>query len=350
MFNIYYDTEGGGGSGDEPTADNFDDIANEIEEELKPEEVEEGKELEEGKEIIEEEEEETEVEVSPYEELFASPDQAREIIQQARFFEQLSGTILGGSSQELLTELSQHEDTEAIARFSTNFLPSLQKVDSDLYDRVTAPVITSLLSAALRDSDIHSNNNLKNAVVLLAKYAFGRAELPDIKPLEVRKFSRRQENREERRPDNSQAQSFELNTLPEMIGGAKSKVLEKLTSRYPNEEIRDAVADKVMRRIGSELTKDSKHISRMNSLWRRAQAEGFNISSQKRLVDTYINSAYSKLPIALKLIGKTNNAQSSQKEAGRGSSSGTGKIDTSKIDWTKTTTKDYLDRKITYKK
>jgi len=296
--------------------------------------------------------------------LFPSYELAQDAKDQLRSFEAIRiSAVEEGDPTHLFSALSE-ANPAGFKKMVTNILPNLYQHAPQLYLEMTTPVLENMIRSAYKAGGETDNKNLQAAAQIFSKYLFGTLEIPQAKPKvadpEVARLSNeRQRDRLVRETEfKSEVQEIGTSNLRRHI----------LTGLDPEntipELVKDALVDKIMRQVGKALDKDGLHNNRMNALWELSAKHGFPREYRKKLAETYLRAAQAKMPaIRAKLRaevvggngGKTpvvrkeivKRPPPGKNVAGKVPLS---KLDPKKIDWSKTSDRDILSGKITYKK
>jgi hypothetical protein len=392
----------------DPLEDVLDDTSNEQEEEIEKvenkeleEENEEDDELEDKEEDKEEEElegdeedEDTEVIVKPrisdikkefpgiftkfpdlkdaffksyeYEKLFPTIDDAKEAFNDNEAYLNLRESVLSGNPELLLTGLKS-TDTEAYTLFTRRLLPTLFKNDKDLYTEVVTPAIEGLFKNAFKEAKKHSNENLENACLELVEHIFGSDELltknitytKELKATKPEEVTQRE----------TELYNSARNDCAEKID--KSIRLEIRKGLDPNNElvpfIRKSIISSVVRELDKQLGVDTKFQATQSARWGVAKRKGFDESSKRQLINAALARIKPMIPqlrekfknAALGSAKKrsddtreqiTRNTPNKREITGGNRNVGKGKLDSSKIDYSKTSDLDLFEDRVVLKR
>ncbi len=310
-----------------------------------------------------------------YAQLFPTVDDAKEASEKVTDFDNLADLFNSGREEDLVEFLGGVAKTPAtLVSLAGNFLPSLYKTNRDLYFQTTTPIGEALVRNAHARGVSEGNDNLKNAALVLAKWAFGdyqfatgekKSEPPQATQT---KDPRLEQEREEfyREKYNDTRNYIETNRLSKL----KSEIKRGLD---PNDVFNDFTSNLLMNQIideiGQELEKDQRHMSQMNSLWKQARKAGFAGNWKDRILTTYLSRARAIMPAirarnraeALKdkqqqsdktrqIAGKSSERKEVPGSGSSGTQRGDGRINTKAVDWGKTTDMDIINDRVTYRK
>jgi len=298
--------------------------------------------------------------------LFPSYELAQDAKDQLRSFEAIRiSSLEEGDPTHLFSALSE-ADPAGFKRMVGNILPNLFQHAPQLYLEVTTPVLENLVRTLYKEGETNDNKNLKAAAQIFSKYLWGSFDIPQAKPKvadpEVKRLSNERQQDLIRRENEFKEEVRDLG-----VSNLKQRILTGLDPEnvIPG-LVKEALVDRVLRETGRALDKDGLHNNRMNALWELAAKHGFAREYRKKLVETYIRAAGAKMPaIRAKLRAQVTGKQETKvpvikkeivKRPPPGKNNTTGgkvplsKIDPKKIDWSKTTDRDILAGKVTYKR
>jgi hypothetical protein len=288
-----------------------------------------------------------------YNKIFGSVEDATEAREKAQILDDISETTLKGDPTELIAALEKTERGRT-EQFATNLITQIRKTNADMYYRVTDPVIASALKAAETHAAKSGDKNLLLATKYLATFVFGDQEIPafggkkEIDP-ERAKFEEEKRQEQEKRYQENQKSIYDYTErkLDAMIREGLDP------DNVYNNFVREALADKVMSRIGQTLKADKAFQGQMTALWKQAHKNNFDRESKQKIAHTYLAKAKRIMPaIRSKIRGEavtTNGAPKKEGEKKILTSGGQGgeprKVipnDPKKINWNKVTDEDIL--------
>lgn len=291
-----------------------------------------------------------------YNKIYGSVEDAIEAREKAQILDEISATTLKGDPTELIAALEKTE-RGSTEQFATNLLTEIRRNNSDAYYRVTDPVIASALKAAESHASKSGDKNLLLATKYLSNFVFGAQEIPAFNGNQRKEKDPERIKFERERAAEQEARNQEHSKT---IYDYTEKKLDLLIregldpDNVYNEFVREALADKVMSRIGATLKADKAFQGQMSALWKKAHKEGFTRESKQRIAHTYLAKARRIMPaIRSKIRGEAKtdsngNNGSAQKKiiTSGGTGGGQGKKvipnDPRKINWKTTTDEDIL--------
>jgi hypothetical protein len=243
--------------------------------------------------------------------------------------------------------------------------------NSDLFVRAVNPVTKQLLWNALqkglknpdsRTKDGRPFSNLAAAAQHIHNFLFDTPEIQDPSQSRSRADDPERKQFEEERKHFEQERFKDLSgetqrTIGSQLGNLIIDGLDPKNSLTPF--IRNSIVDRVIEEIGSKLDKDSRHMAKMNSLWRRAKASGYPRAMANQIARAYLDSAKVLIPeIRNKIKSEAltgrfspNGGKSKVRKQippGRGVS--TSQVGSKRIDYSKTSDMDILEDRVTYRK
>src|SRR5437870_1618000 len=316
-----------------------------------------------------------------YTELFPTLDDAREAAENNETFEKLNDALVNRGDVSVLLDAVKEADPASVKRIATGFLDAVAKIDGALYVEAISPVIRRLAKNINEQGQkyLKRNKESEDGLALVAtarnimQFAFDDADAvekdePQVDPkITEREQELLQRENAIRLDKYNSAYSTVLNSATRHIENAIAEGLDP--NNTLNEFTRDTLVEKIRKEVESQVSNDQVHIRRMNSLWKRAEAEGYNRESLSRLISAYLERARPIIPsvrnkfrsIALK--GRASSQQEVEEEkplriANKGRSGrapdNDGKVrvrsvDSKKIDYRNTTDDDIFDGKIKLK-
>jgi hypothetical protein len=304
-----------------------------------------------------------------YGEVFASPEDAQEAAQRASYFNKIENSLASGSPVELLTDL-EAGNAEAYKKVVRNFLPAIKEKSMEMYAEITLPAINDVLRSAVRDAEGSENVNLRNAALHIAKYLYGKPEIPNAEgkkqephPEEEKLKNERQAFWQEKANDFSNECYSEGReaTLAEIAKGIDD---DKSTSPFLKKTLKEAIFNEV----DAQLGKDARHLRQINVLWRKAESTGFPKEVRREIINAYLRGAKALIPsVRQKLRAEAGigvvqpNGQPKQEQptpkrtnipaSGRSATGQAAKIPSARdVNWSKTSDMDFLNGRYTPKR
>lgn len=302
-----------------------------------------------------------------YSEIFPDPEAAREAAQIANYFNNLQDTILKGSPKELLKDI-QTTNKDAYKEIARNFLPTIREDSMELFAEITLPVVNDVLRSAIRDAEGSENTNLKNAALHIAKYLYGKPEIPELgakKDAPNPEAQRLQQERQQFWQEKAQDFSNECFT------NGREETLAEIAKGIDNDKsispfLKSTLKEKIFNEVDSLLGKDVRHLRQMNALWKRAESTGFPKEARREIINAYLRGAKALIPAVRQkfraeagLVPPTNGEQKQETtpkrtnipQSGGKPTGQAAKVPSARdVNWGKTSDLDFLNGKYTPKR
>jgi hypothetical protein len=309
-----------------------------------------------------------------YAEVFPTVEDAKESAEKAQTLDGFEEALIkNGSAIELFDSIA-NTSPKAIERFVDNLLPNLYKFNTDLFVRATAPVTKNILWNAFqqgsrnpdgRTKDGKPFSNLAAAAQHIHNFLFGDANIED--PSKSRRDTK---DDPERAQFEQERQNFEKERFKDLDSETQRVVGRQLGDLISNgldpknvmtPFLRNSIIEKVIDELGDKLKQDSRHMTKMESLWRRAKASGYPRGLATQIAKAYLDSAKLLVPEIRNKIksealkGKVASNNGNKRTAvpqsgGSGRKVSTDKVGAKQIDWSKTSDVDFLNDKVVLKK
>lgn len=295
-----------------------------------------------------------------YAEHFPTVEDAEEASAKTQVFNAIESELQQGKPELILRAVTGMGKLE---QFAEQLLPSIYQTNKDAFYRITQPILQDALFAAAQEGSKSGNKNLYLATQHLAQFLFGTPEVVSSRDSRVQQ---KQEDPEKIQLQREKAQFFQNKAIEFEQGVAREAhsllFREILDGLDPNNSLseftRKSMVREIYEQVGSELTKDSRHIATMNSLWKRANQTGLNPEMKERLVQAYIARAKELIPVIKGRVrqsasGKKVEAKSSPKRmSGNAAVTKTGAVPSNpkQIDWKSTSDLDILSGKANLRK
>src|SRR3990167_7548255 len=226
--------------------------------------------------------------------IFPTIHEAKFARERLEVFGQVEGALGSGDSSLILSSLGKN-NPEALAKFATDFLPTLLSGSQELYVKATVPIIRNAILSARREAKATGDKNLENAALLITKHIFGDFELPkDDAGRTTLDPEKEQFNREKR--EFYQRQTVEFvdsvkTTGVETLWGEVSRALKpyKLASF-----VERSATEAIMSDIFNELNGDRDHQNVMKQYWSEAQ-KGLSSELKSKLTSAFLRRARASL-------------------------------------------------------
>jgi AAA ATPase containing von Willebrand factor type A (vWA) domain len=302
--------------------------------------------------------------------VFGTPEEAKEATGKLELFDQVDASLTAGDPSTLVQALA---DTTA-KDFAKNIIPTLFKRSPELADAALRGPVLNILRRAVQKGrslgDTPQGKNLVNAARILNHMLFDSydiAEHDDVvidgKIKEERgKLQQREQEIFQQRHDELEEAVTDVcyrkleSTIYSSLEGKGNEKLTKLMKQY--------IVENTIKKLGQELESDEQHNAVMRSLWKRAGKDHFSRSHLSQIATAYLGRARNLIgPIRNRLrseaLGNGKSVSGNGRKVvtsprvgsgGTRSSGSGGKVDTRKVDWSKTSTEQALAGNYTFKK
>ena len=307
-----------------------------------------------------------------YSKVFPTVEDARGAAGDAESFNKFASLLSSGQREDFSEFLSGVKEAKGLESMAANFLPALYKQDSNLYFRITSPIGETMVRNAYNAAVQAGNENLKNAALHIAQWAFGDLDYAtgekrteDYQPAQAKTDPELERERNEFYATKYRdAQDYVQNNSRGKLINEIKRGLDPHNSL--TQTMQNLLVKEILNEMGASLERDARHMAIMNSLWKQAHRAGFAGDWKDRILTTYLSRARQIMPAIRSKIRegafKTEEAESverekiatkssDRKEIHAGGGKPNGKVPgASQIDWSRTSDLDILSDRITLKK
>ena len=117
-----------------------------------------------------------------YSKIFTNPDEARESVEELENFRGLSNHLLEGQISNLLEAVGR-TDANALAKLTSSFLPTLQKMNEGLFYKAMTPYFKGAIRNIIEEGKRTGNKNLEQSGYWVSNHLFGEKEPTLDKPI-----------------------------------------------------------------------------------------------------------------------------------------------------------------------
>ena len=300
---------------------------------------------------------------------FETIEDAKEAKEQSADYNFLQEIVAKGtpeSTKEFLDVMKENNE-DVYKGYVATFLPALLKADQDSYYAITLPLFQNVLRSAYNEGESSGNENLKGAALWLSKFIFNNIEYATGKKSfaglkiekkvidpEVNRFKEEQDKfwqdrLTETAQDVDRSATTKLNS--EIIKGFSEKDNDELS-----EIEKEYIVDKTRIKINEIISADKAHMTKMQTLWNNARKSGFSKQSRDSILSAFLSRAAIAIPevsksFIAKAKGKKEPSSETIEERSRevktrtGAGSGGGNRQPTKVDYSKMSDLDILNRK-----
>lgn len=221
-----------------------------------------------------------------YAEICGTVEDAKEMSDKAEMLDGFSGVIENGKFDVFVKALNDDQQ----GNFADRILPALHKVNRDLFIRATRPLFVEMFNKAYNSS---SDENMKNSVLNMCHYLFGKRELPKnfeqkIDP-EVEK-QKRELDQEKNRMVSEKFAGFQESVQSFVNTKLSTEIMGRLDPKMSDAH-KLSITNSILDDIDAELSSDQFHMSSMASFWRRAQKDNLNPEWRSKIITAYLGRA-----------------------------------------------------------
>jgi hypothetical protein len=247
---------------------------------------------------------------SQYTELFPTLEDAKEAAENNNTFNKLNDSLIQrGDSSELLTAIKD-ASPQSFKRIANGFLDTVARMDNNTYVEIITPVVKKL-ARQIYDAgqkQLKRNDKSEDGLALVAtarnimQYAFEDADAIN-KDDEPRIDPQIQQKEQEISRREIAIRQERFNGAYNVVNNSAEKNLDKaiLQGLDPdnkmNEFTRDTLVEKIKNEVKKQIDKDTTHVRRMTSLWKRAEASGYSRENLSSIVSAYLERARPIIPV-----------------------------------------------------
>ena len=243
-----------------------------------------------------------------YTELFPTIEDAKEAAENNETFNKLNNDLVNNGDPASLLMAVKEANPEAYKKLATGFLDTLAKMDNATFTEAVDPVIRRAARRIFDDGQRILKRNPESddgkALVATARNIMQHFfEDPDaINKEEPKPDTRLTEKERELSQRENAIKQERFQGAANLTISSVEKNLDKmiLQGLDPdgkfNEFTRDTLVEKIKNGIKGQIDKDSLHVRKMGSLWKRAEAEGYSRDSLSRIVSAYLERARPIIP------------------------------------------------------
>jgi len=227
-------------------------------------------------------------------ELFPTVDAANAALEDSQKFEIFKEMVLGGNTDEFVSQLGSN-----IGEFAENLLPSLARLDSKIYERVTTPIIRNVfwqIAEYGKELGGDAGENIINAAkvahhAVFRNYELGRPEAPRQQQRDPKLDAERRDFYNQKYTELSASL---LGDVEKILDTEIEQGLDPTNSLQPG--LKKLLIKDIKTELYSRLNADKAHMGRMQALWLREQKEGFKGSYKDSLKSTFLSRAKTLIP------------------------------------------------------
>jgi hypothetical protein len=223
----------------------------------------------------------------------ADPEQAEEFAEKASNFDRLESSVMSGDPSVLLTEINESSPA-VLKKMAGNFLPTIRKIDPNLYTEVTIPIIEELLYHAARYAEARGENgkNLLRSAEWISDFVFQNGgQIPDLKTRDTEKHPAEIELEKERQRYAESTRSEATKEINSKIDRSLDAMAREGLGDELNNFAKSAVIDRTLSEFINSIKNDRAFQMRLGTLWKAARAASFSEVSKEQIASAYIQRA-----------------------------------------------------------
>lgn len=265
-----------------------------------------------------------------FSQVYSSLEDAVEASEKASALDEITDLIYSGSSEELLEGIGK-DTPEGLKKFVSNFLPTLSKMNNDLFYEATIPVVNNVIRNLYASGAKNKDNNLMSAAKIMANFLHGSYDIPES---ETKVDPGIAAERKKLDDEKSKLETEKYNEFDDSLNDRSRKLMTKVITEGldPNNSLSDftrsKIIDEVIERVGKELSSDKQHMTNITKLWKLARTERFSNKSADRILTAFLSRAKQLIPeirskVKNEAIGKNRTASTSSRSTTRENTTGT---------------------------
>ena len=240
-----------------------------------------------------------------YNELFGTPQDAEQVIETAKSFNEFSDQLLKGDTKSILGAVKQ-ENPEAFGKIIDNYLGVLRDVDERAFFHVYGNAIKSTVALMAQEAQRLGNEDLLGAARLLHQFVTGTTEWQGMQPYNREKPQG--EVQQESKLNQERVQFFQerFETTQSDLQGRVDGVLKNTIDQNMDPKglmtayVKKVAVQEAFQNTQKLIRADPQFVRLLDRLWERAAEEKFSKSSVEKIRSAYLSRAKSLLPSQIK--------------------------------------------------
>lgn len=234
-------------------------------------------------------------------ELFGSFDDAKEIAEKSEVFNNFERQLLSGNTEEILREVKS-ADEKAFNIIVDDYLPTLAKVDKDAYFHVVGNLNKRLIMEMVQEANDTNNDDLKQAALIVNQFIFGSSKFtPPTLRVEKKSDDKTSEAEKERLEFVKERFETARDDLQTRVDNTLRATITEYIDPKGNMSSyvkKNAVAD-AMKILSSSIASDKSTVNNLDRLWRSAFEDKFSKESLSKIQSFYLSKAKGNLKNAI---------------------------------------------------
>lgn len=239
-----------------------------------------------------------------YNELFSTPEEAREVVQNYKAYENFSNKVFNGSTGEILATVKQN-NPQAFGKIVDNYLTVLREVDDKAFYHVITNTVKSTAAAMVQEAERINNEDLLNAARTMYQYVMGTAQYTP--PTNYMKQNPQQEEAQ------SEIQAERMQYFTERFETAQGDLQSRVDGVLKNTidqnidprnsmtpYVKRVAVNEVMENVQKSIDNDPQFRRLLDRLWEKAAEQRFSKVSLEKIRSAYLSKAKTLLPENIK--------------------------------------------------
>jgi hypothetical protein len=231
--------------------------------------------------------------------VFTSIDDAKEAAERSEILDVLEESVLSGDPTQFIEQVSGL-DKEAAEKFSTNFLPTIHKLNPQLYDKILNPLVKNMLYTAMTHGKKTGNVNLERSAKHLHQLYF---DDPNVTPGKMNEPEDPKLRQEREQFHLERQNTFRTDVQKNAIAVMTARI-EKMIPKDVKPTLKKILVDSVLKGIGKQLNKDEYYGRQVATLYRKAAKNSYAGEWGPRIQSLYLGQANKLLPAVYGLASK----------------------------------------------
>ncbi len=240
-----------------------------------------------------------------YNEMFSTPEDAKQVIDVANAYYQYSEKIAKGDTSAILKTVKD-QDPKAYGKLVDNYLMTLKSVDEGAFFHVVGNTIKSTVAAMANTAQQNNDEELLGAARILYKFVNGTTDYTPPKPFS--KPDNPQETEEVNRLTRDRLEFFQqqLDTVQTDLQGRVDGVLKNTIDQNMDPRgsmtpyVKRVAVSEAMTNVQKSIDADPQFRRVLDRLWEKAAEERFSKVSIEKIRSAYLSKAKTLLPEQIK--------------------------------------------------
>lgn len=236
-----------------------------------------------------------------YAQLFGSLDDAKEVAEASESYKAFENQLLEGNTIEILKNVKD-ADPKAFDKIVDGYLTSLAKVDKEAYFDVINNVSKQLIIEMVKEANESSNDELKQAALIVNQFLFGTSKFTGPK---VRVSDKPDDEKSKVEQERLELVRERFETSRDELQTKVDNTLRSTINEYIDPKgvmtayVKKNAVNDALKILQNSLSKDSQLTSNLDRLWRAASESKFSKDSLTKIQSHYLGRAKASLKSAI---------------------------------------------------